>query len=156
MSVEENKAIVRRLIEEVFGRGNLAVADEIVAADYVDHYLTPRFPPGVESLKESCRRFSTVFADLTITVEDIFGEGDTVGARTCHRGEHCGDFMGVPPTGKEVAWEEIHIFRVVGGQIVERWLEMDLLGLVRQLGAVVSVPRTNADASQNSARNERA
>jgi predicted ester cyclase len=69
-------------------------------------------------------------------VEDIAAEGDTVAARVAFRGTHRGEFWGIPPTGKEVAFSSMEVNRVVDGKVEEHWVEINLLGLVQQLGAI--------------------
>jgi predicted ester cyclase len=86
------------------------------------------------------------FPDLRLTVEDIFCEGDMVAARVAFRGTHRGEFQGIPPTGKEVAFSSIEIDRMVDGKVAEHWFEMDLLGLMGQLGAIPD-PEQSEEAS---------
>ena len=141
MPAEENKAIVARFIEEVLNRGNLATVDELLAPDFVLHH--PASPEGIrgpESQKELITRFRGAFPDFHVTVEDNFGGGDRVAVRFTSRGTHRGELMGIPPTGRQPAWTGIEIYRVTGGKIVARWVNVDLLGLVRQLGATVTPP----------------
>jgi predicted ester cyclase len=76
------------------------------------------------------------FPDLRLTVEDIFSAEDMVAARVSFRGTHRGEFQGIPPTVKEVAFSSIEIDRIVDGKVEEHWFEMDLLGLIGQLGAI--------------------
>ena len=80
--------------------------------------------------------FVEAFPDLRLTVENIFSEGDTVAARVAFRGTHRGEFQGIPPTGKEVAFTSIEVNRVRDGKVEEHWVELDLLGLMQQLGAI--------------------
>ena len=136
MSAEENKAVVRRWIEAYNGRDLQAEAD-VLAPGLVVH--VPAAPGPLEGL-EAWRRFSGSFAeafpDLRLTVRNIAAEGDTVAARVDFHGTHRGEFQGIPPTGKEVAFSGMEFNRVADGKVEEHWVELDLLGLMRQLGAI--------------------
>jgi steroid delta-isomerase-like uncharacterized protein len=137
MSTEQNKAMDRRVYEEVWNGGNLAVIDELVAANYVDHDQEPPGAlEGVEGLKQSVTMYRTAFPDVHFTVEDQIAEGDRVVTRWTARGTHQGAFMGIPPTGKQAMVTGISITRVASGKVVEGWTNFDALGLLQQLGAV--------------------
>jgi steroid delta-isomerase-like uncharacterized protein len=137
MSIEENKAIVRRLYEEVHNKGNFVVADELVATNFIDHNASsPEIPPGPEGVKQTFTTFHNAFPDFNVTVEDMVAERDKVVARLTIRGTHKGEFMGIAPTGKQVAIEVIDITRVAEGKIVERWGQADMLGMMQQLGVI--------------------
>jgi predicted ester cyclase len=90
--------------------------------------------------------FAEAFPDLWLTVEDILSEGDMVAARVAFRGTHRGEFQGIPPTGKEVAFSSIEIDRMVDGKVQEHWFELDQLGLMRQLG-VLPEPEQSEEAN---------
>jgi predicted ester cyclase len=90
----------------------------------------------LEAWRQFTATFVEAFPDLRLTVEDIFSEGDMVAARVAFRGTHRGEFQGIPPTDKEVAFSSIEIDRMVDGKVEEHWFEMDLLGLMGQLGAI--------------------
>ena len=134
MSTEENKAMIRRVWEEVFNKGNLAVADEIMATNYVYHGSGGQEFKGPEGFKQLITMFRTAFPDLRITVEDMFAEGDKVAHRATIRGTHKGDFMGIAPTGKQVTIAAIVISRFVGGKEVEAWANLDQLAMMQQMG----------------------
>jgi steroid delta-isomerase-like uncharacterized protein len=136
MSTGENKAIARRILEELFAGGNLAVADEVIAADLANHNLFPGEAPGREGVKQVVALFHTAFPDIRFTVEDLIAEGDRVVDRWIARGTHRGEFMGLPPTGQQVTLTGIDIMRVAGGKVVEIWHNEDALGLMQQLGAI--------------------
>jgi predicted ester cyclase len=136
MSTEDNKALVRRLYAEVMGKGNMTEADELLSTQYVEHLPAPT--PGREGLKQLVMMVRSAFPDIHNTVEDAVAEGDRVAVRIGVRGTHQNAFLGIPPSGKAVEWGEIHIYRVVGGKIVEHWGEADQLGLVQQIGAIPS------------------
>jgi len=132
---EANKEIVRRFFEEGGNKRNLAVFDEIVVEDFKDHAPMPH-PPGRQGLKQMLGGFQAALPDMRITVEDLVAEGDRVVARLTVGGTHKGPLMGVPATGKRLSWTAIHLFRIQGGRIVERWAEADVAGMLRQLGLV--------------------
>jgi predicted ester cyclase len=125
MSIEENKAVVRREQEELWNHtGNLDVAEELFAADYV------------EAAKQEAADFRQGFPDVISTVEDLIAEGDKVVARWRAQATHQGEYMGIPPTGKEVDFTGIAIYRIEGGKIAESWNVSDELGLMRQLATI--------------------
>ena len=124
MSAAENKAIVRRLWEEVWNQNNLAVCDEIFDVEYAEHEKS--FVPILRG----------AFPDLRFTVEDMIAEADKVVTRYFITGTHQGEFMGIPATGKSVKINTIWIHRVAEGKIVEgrHWGQWDALGMLKQLG----------------------
>ncbi|HKF35863.1 MAG TPA: ester cyclase [Ktedonobacteraceae bacterium] len=140
MSIEENKAMDRRFYEEVWNGGNLAVVDEFVAANYVDHDPQPTGAvEGVEGIKQSVTMYRTAFPDAHFTIEDQIAEGDLLVTRWRARGTHQGPLMGIPPTGKPAMVTGISITRWASGKVVEGWTNFDALGLLQQLGAVPSM-----------------
>jgi predicted ester cyclase len=137
MSVEQNKTNFRRIPEEIFNQGNLTLADEIIAADYVDHVpLPPGWPTGPAGLKQFVTMFRAAFPDFHYSVEDAIAEGDMVVGRVTVQGTHQGEFMGIPPTGKQATWSEIHMGRFAEGKLVEHWANIDQLGMLQQLGVI--------------------
>ena len=140
MSTDSNKALVRRLVDEVQNRGIIAAVDEIAAPTFVNHSAPPGMPSNREGVKQITLLFRRAFPDGAMTVEDMIAEGDTVATRKTFRGTHQGEFMGIPPTGRRVAIELIDIVRVVDGRVVEHWNVVDNLGLLQQLG-VLPPPR---------------
>ncbi len=137
MSSEENKAIARRWSEELWSKGELAVADEIVAPNYVRHDPgDPFIVEGSEGVKRLVGGARSLMPDLHITIEDVIAEGDKVVSRYTATGTVTGEFMGRAFTGKETRATAIQIFRIVDGKIVESWANRDDLGLAQQLGLV--------------------
>lgn len=133
----EHKTIVRRFFEEAVNKGNLTVVDELIAQNYLEHEGPVGQPPGLEGFKQFVSMITTAFPDLQVTIEDLIAEGDKVVARVTVRGTHRGTLMGrIAPTGKSVTWTGIDIFQIADGQIVGRWNQRDLLGLLQQLGAI--------------------
>ncbi len=131
----ENEALVRRFFEEFCNQRRAAVADEIVAADYVSH--GPQAPPaeGPEGVKTRVGLYQES-VDGHWNVAEMMSAGDRVVARWTGTGTHRGELMGIPPTGKPVDVEAISIFRIADGKIAEEWTVWDALGLLQQVGAV--------------------
>ena len=137
MSIEENKAIVSRATEEIFNKNNLAVVDELYATNFVSHGSDiPGVTPDREGYKQFVTMSRTALPDFHTTIEDMIAEGDKVVQRFTARGTHKGEFMGIPPTGKQVTVTGIAIDRIAGNKIVENWANMDMLGMMQQLGVV--------------------
>lgn len=134
MSTEENKALGRRWTEEVWNKGNLAAMDELLAANFVFHWAPPGVPTNAEGYKQVVTMFRSAFQEMKISIEDMIAEGDKVATRWTGRSTHKGDFMGIPATGKQVTTTGITINRVEGGKITEEWNEMDMMGMMQQLG----------------------
>ena len=138
MSTEANTAIVVQLYEEIWNRGDLDLADKLVAPNAINH--DPQLPSGVpggpQGLKAAVTMLRSAFPDDHHTIEDLVAEGDKVVVRLTHSGTHQGTLLGLPPTGKRITNTSIHIFRLADGQIVEAWANRDDLGLMQQLGAI--------------------
>lgn len=134
MSIETNKAIVRRLFEEVLNKGNLAVADELVAADMMEHGNVAKAATGIETAKQVAIFCRNLFPDMHFAIEQMVAEEDKVTAYLTVTGSHQGNFMGMPPTGKQVSYLQIHILRIADGKMVEHWEVRDELTMLRQLG----------------------
>ena len=133
---EENKAIPRRLFEEVWNQGKLDVINEIFAADYVGHMPGSPDIHGPEGYKQFVTMYRTAFQDAKFTVEDQVAEGDKVVTRWSSTSTHKGDFMGIPPTGVQETHTGITIERIAGGKFVETWIKWDALGMLQQLGVI--------------------
>lgn len=132
---EQSKAVVRRLHEEVFVKGDVNAVDEIVAEDFVLH--EPDGDHGREEhFKGMVPAFRAAFPDLQFTFEDMIAEGDTVATRFTMHGTHEGEFMGIPPTGKEVRVSGMVFERVEDGKVQEGWVQRDNLGMMQQLGVI--------------------
>src|SRR5260221_2779978 len=137
MSIEENKAAERRFYEEVWHKHHLGYVDELVAPEVVEHNpAVPGQGPGLEGFRQMIAMALSAFPDVQITIEDLVAEGDKVVVRWMGRGTHRGEFMGIPPTNKQVTPAGIDIWRYEGGKRVESWRQWDLLGLMQQLGVV--------------------
>jgi predicted ester cyclase len=138
MSTEENKTLLRRSVEEVFSaQGDLDVADEIYAPNYVGHNpLNPEDVRGPEGAKEQARMYRSAFPDVRLNIEEQVAEGDRVVTRWIGSGTHQGEMMGIAPTGNQIRVDGITISRIQEGKVVEDWELFNALGLMQQLGAV--------------------
>lgn len=135
MQSEENKAITRRFLEEIFAGGNLELVEELFAPDFVLHDPSvPQEVRGVEALKQYITMYRTAYPDTRFTVEDQIAEGDRVVTRWTGQGTQQGELMGIPPTGKQVTVTGIELDRISGGKIEETWVNYDALGMMQQLG----------------------
>ena len=140
MSAQENGALVRRFIDEIFNQGRLEVADEILAPDYVHHDpTTSKFGSGIEGFKQMVSLYRQAF-DLQIVLEDQIVSGDKVVDRWTGHGTHQGAFMGMAPTGKRISSTGISIHRIASGKVAETWNNYDALGIFQQLG-IVTLPK---------------
>jgi predicted ester cyclase len=134
--LERNKTLVRRLMGDDISRGDEATADAIIHPDFFDHTNPPGMQHGLEGHKAIVRLFRSVFPDPEWQIDDLIAEGDKVVARTTMRGTHLGAFFGIPPTGRNVEMNGVHVMRIADGKIIEHWGSNDDLGLMRQLGAI--------------------
>ena len=134
--LEENRALVRLLLEDDVSRGDVAVQERIIHPDFVDHTNPPGMQHGLEGHQAIVSLFRAAFPDQWWQIEDLIAEGDKVVARTTMTGTHLGDFFGIAPTGKRVTLQGVHIVRIADGRIAEHWGSNDDLGLMRQLGAI--------------------
>lgn len=142
VSIEGNKALLRRIFDEGLSGGNLTAADQWFTPNFVHHSPgppAPGAPPGPETFRQNTARIRAAFPDIAYTFEDLIAEEDKVVARWTARGTHQGDFRGIDPTGKQMTLSGMTIARFSGGRVAEWWFTSDQLGLLQQLGAVVSV-----------------
>ena len=137
MSMEENKALAHRYLEEVYAKGNLDVVDECLDSDIQDHEeFGDQKPAGLVGIKELVRAFRAAFPDISVTIEDLVAEGDRVFIRSNWEGTHKGEFMGISPTGKHIYFSSMDEIRISSGKIKEHWGITDTMYLATQLGAV--------------------
>ena len=133
VSAEGNKAVIRRLIEEVYNEGNLDVVDELVASDLFDHAAVPEHQHGIDGFKhvmEWVREFSS---DVRY---DIIAEGEKVAVRMTQSGTHTGAVRGILPTGKSFSVDYVHWFRLANGKVAEMWAVRDDLTRLQQLDLI--------------------
>ena len=137
MSAEENKALFRRAYEELWNRGNLSVADELIAPDFVNHSASAGSNCGPESMRASVTWARRAFPDLRFEIEELVAEGDIVAGRLTMSGTHEGPLMGMPPpTGRAVRQDHMHFVRYRDGRAIEHWGVRDDLGMMQQLGII--------------------
>jgi steroid delta-isomerase-like uncharacterized protein len=136
MTVEHNKAVVRRFYIEVINQRQLERLPDLVTDDVVEHYAIPGQKPGIQGLQEFLRLVLAAFPDVQATIEELIGDGPFVVARLRFVGSHRGEFFGVPATNRPVAWSAIHMVRLADGRIAERWAMADVMGIMKQIGAL--------------------
>jgi predicted ester cyclase len=135
MSANTNESIYRRIIEEGFNQGNLAVADELVAPNAIEHQRGGA-GDGPEGLKRTINILRSAFPDFTITIDEVVTVGDKVWARQRGGGTNLGSFAGQPPTGRKAFTDVIDVARFENGKLVEHWGVPDQLGMMIQLGHI--------------------
>jgi predicted ester cyclase len=133
VSIEENKALVRRFFDEVWNKARVELADQFIAPGYISHNYLEVEVLGPEGIKRAVLAQRTAFPDQHTTIEDLIAEGDKVVVRGTDRFTHLGEFMGYPPTGRKIVVTWIDIFRVEHGKLVEAWLEVDSRRFIEQL-----------------------
>ena len=143
MSAQENKALVERFVEEFWNEGNTSAADELMAPDAEIHMPTGEVV-DVDGLKGFAGTFRESFPDWYSTLEELIAEGDRVAERWTGRGTHRGELQGIPPTGKRVEVPGSVFYRIVGGKIVEFRGQLDMMGLMQQLGVIAPPQQAKA------------
>ncbi len=142
---EENAVVVRRFYAGM--NAHVAVsAARLFAEDVVHHNPLPSSPAGREGNERTMRALFAGFPDWCVEVEDAVAQGDRVAVRTMQRGTHEGEFFGIAPTGRQVEFSAMAVYRLEGGLIAEEWIETDRLGLLAQLG-VINLPWTSSGAA---------
>jgi steroid delta-isomerase-like uncharacterized protein len=135
LTTEDNKALVRRFIDEVFLGRRFDAVDDLLTDDFTPH-TWGRVEPGKDAMKAAIERVSHGLSDATMTIEDVIAEDDRVAVRLTSSAVQTGEFMGLPPSGKAYTIGEIHIFRIEDGKVAEHWHQADFMGMMRQLGAL--------------------
>jgi steroid delta-isomerase-like uncharacterized protein len=143
MSAEENKALVRRLVEEFWNEGDAAAAEELMAVEAEIHMPTGEVV-DLDGLKGFATTWRESFPDWHSTVEELIAEGDRVAERWTGRGTHLGELQGIPPTGKRVEAPGSVFYRIVDGKIVEFRGQLDMMSLMQQLGVIASPQQAEA------------
>ncbi|MEZ5582310.1 MAG: ester cyclase [Candidatus Competibacteraceae bacterium] len=143
MSLEANKAVVRRAYEVGMNKKDWAVIDEVFSPDYVVHYPGVPAIHGLEDAKQALKAFLDAFPDIHFVVEDQLAEGDKVTTRWSGKGTHSGEYRGFPvsskvypPTGKPVQFSATDIYLIKDGKIVEEWNTLETLVVLHQIGVV--------------------
>jgi predicted ester cyclase len=142
-SIEENKAIFHRIIDELWNQKKIDVADELFAADH-ESPSAPGLPPGPAGTKMIASMFLAAFPDLHVDIEIEIAEGDTVGGRLRQKGTHTGPMVSptgtIAPTGKAVDFTEVAMLRIVDGKVATSWYWTDMIGLLTQIGVIAAPP----------------
>lgn len=134
---EQNKTIAMRFVDQVFNSGNRPGYDDLVADDYLNHNPPiPGIPGTKEGFWEAVTATRQAFPDVHVGIEDMLAEGDRVMFRDTTHATHQGDFQGIPASGKQLRWTEMHFFRISDGRIAEHWANFDQLGILVQMGAI--------------------
>ena len=134
-NIAQNKVIMQRMIEEIWNKGNMMVADELFTAD---HYSpsAPDLPKGPESVKMLATMFRSAMPDYHMTIDMMLADEHKVVARFVQSGTHLGAaLMGMQPSGKRAEWTEIGILEIENGKITRSWYEVDMLSMINQLTA---------------------
>lgn len=130
------KDVVTRFVEEFQSKGDVSVAEELIADDFVNHSPPPGMPATREAVIQFFVAMHDAFPDFRAVIHDQLCDGDKVVTRKTFHGTHQAPFLGIPPTGREVTIGVIDIVRVSGGRIAEHWNEVDQLGMMQQLGVI--------------------
>jgi steroid delta-isomerase-like uncharacterized protein len=149
VSLDENKAIVRRFVDEIFVQGRRETIDELLADDFVAHTWPSTGHPK-DDLKNATERAHGALTNPRFTIDDMIAEGDRVAVRLTTGATQTGSFMGMPPTGKSYEISEIHIFRLRDGKVIEHWHQFDQMGMMKQLGAMPGEPAAREAAGARS------
>ncbi len=143
-----NKAIIARIVEELFNRGKFEVVDELYAEDFVDHSIEHLRLFGVEGHREGTKQLARAaregLSDLSARLDELICEGDRVAARVSASGIHTGSFMRVPATGRRIDLVDFHFFTILDGKVREHWNQYNSLEIMRQLGVIPSPARGEA------------
>lgn len=132
---QENKALIQRLYDEYFDKWNLAVANELIAPNFICHAIPANLPPGPQGFNQFYAWLRAAFADIRFTVNDLFGENDKVAIRWTWHCTHTGEYNGIAPTGKKISVQGIAIYRIDNNQAVERWVQLDIAGMLQEIQA---------------------
>ena len=133
MSIDQNKVIMQRMIDEIWNKGNLVVADELFSPEHTSP-SAPTLPQGPESVKMLARMFREAMPDYHIYIDMMVSDENQVAGRFTQSGTHSGaELMGMAPSGRKATWTEIGVLRIQDGKIVESWYEVDMLSMINQL-----------------------
>ena len=135
-ALDDNKAIIRAFVETVWNGRQLDRADEVVAADFIDHAPLPGQAPGLEGVKRKWAMYLDAIPDFRVTIKDLMAEGDKVAVRRSYEGTHRGELLGIPAHWQAVAVWRHQYSRLAEGRIAEHWEQLDRLALMQQLGVV--------------------
>ena len=132
-SIAANKAVARRVLEEIFPANDVEALREAVDEEFVNHEAPAGTPPGLGAITMYMTILNEAFSDQRWDIHDVLAEGDKVVIHCTHSGRHTGSFFGVPATGRRFAYKQMHIIRIRNGKGVEHWAVRDDASLMRQL-----------------------
>ncbi len=132
---EDNKRLVSRIYDEAISSGNYDVIDELIAPNFVSHG-PPKTISGPQEYRQTIETFRSAFPDLYMLVEEQIADGEQVSDRGYITGTHRGEFLGVPASGQQIKVNVISIWRFENSKVVENWVQLDLMSLMQQIGAV--------------------
>jgi predicted ester cyclase len=135
----DNRERARRLWEEVWPAGDVAGLEELVHPDGINHEAPPGVPNDLEGTKQTMFWLRAAFSNQRYEIHHLIADGDMVAVHMTHSGEHTGEFMGIPSTGRQFAYRHVHIMRFEDGKIMEHWAVRDDASLMRQLGVAPSL-----------------
>lgn len=135
MQEEPNKQVVRKFTRIFKNEHNVDGIDHLFDSNFQHHFRMP-LGPGLEGFKQVGRMMNGAFPDVVVTEEDLIADGDRVVERSSAAATHKGSLAGEKPTNQRVSWTEIHIYRVQEGKIREHWVEMAMMELLQQVGAL--------------------
>jgi steroid delta-isomerase-like uncharacterized protein len=134
--MQDNKGVVRRLIEEGMNKNNPRVVEELVAPSFATREQDEMRMVGVDGFKELLAVYRTAFPDFRLTVSEMIAEGDKVITWATFTGTHRGPLEKLPATGRAVSVKDVDLWRVQNGKVVESWANFDQWGLMKQLGVI--------------------
>ncbi len=147
MTESKKKQIYRRFVEEVINKGNIDIIPELYHPEYLDHSAPPGAPHTgsvFDQVAQIPKMFRGAFPDVHFVIEDMVDDGDWVATRVTGYAQHLGrPFMGIPPSGRKIAWSSLGFFRVKDDKIIEHYGQPDLLGLREQIAAPAEAGSTD-------------
>lgn len=136
MSTETNKAIILRMVQQVWNEGRIDLVEEFFEEDYVELIVGQPPRTGYELVRQGVELMRNTFPDFVLSIGEQLGEGDRIATRWTMTGTHQGEFYGIPPTGKQINQSGATFYRLSNGRISEIWLLADTMGLLQQLGVI--------------------
>ena len=133
MATIENKAVARRVLEEIFPANDDDALREVISDQFVNHEAPPGTPPGLGGISMFMHLLNEAFSRQRWEIHDALADGDKVVIHCTHSGVHTGEFFGMPATGRSFAYKQMHIIRIIDGKGVEHWAVRDDASLMRQL-----------------------
>ena len=137
MTIAENKAVARRVLEEIFPANDVAALRDLISDQFVNHEAPPGTPPGMGGITMFMHMLNDAFTDQQWEIHHVLADDDKVVIHCTHRGVHSGDFpyFKLPATGRSFAYKQMHLIRFVDGKCVEHWAVRDDASFLRQLTA---------------------